>query len=545
MNPQELLERGLSEEEAAILRGKVIAARARLSGSRSFSAFVQQAWPYTPMCDPLVWGWHMDAICIHLEACARAEINWLGIAMPPGFGKSVFTSVLWPAWIWTWWPKCQFIFGSYSHGFAQRDARRCRDVIQSQWYQETYCGPGGWNLRSDSRAVDKLGNTAGGMRIISSPGGQGAGQRAHVIGIDDPINIGDAKSEAARREALYWISQTLSQRWVIGSAPRFALVMQRLHEQDPMAWVEQQPGAQILRLPTLFEPERACTTTRMVTRTNGKTVVVPVTWSDPRTERDELLFPALKPREAVELAKTQLQGYGFAAQHQQRPAPAEGGLFKLADWRFWKPDAATAERLGYQRTTRPFGCVSAQEYPAQPLNLDEVDEMLVSVDGAGGSETTDGSFTAIHVWARKGARRCLVYRVHRRMDFTDTVRELLDVIARFPKARRRLIEAKASGSSIVNTLVKQHGVTGVEPVNPGKNSKEERAHAELPYMGANNVELPEGAPWLDEYTAEHAVFPNGTHNDDVDAQSQAILGFERTRAASFGTTKWTPPRRTF
>lgn len=527
MTAAELLKRGITREEFAQVRAAYLAEVARRSGSKSFAAFVKQAWQYVPQVEPLHWNWHMDALALHGEAVARGEINWLAVSIPPGHAKSVFWTVLWPAWIWTWWPKCQFIFGSYSHAFVVRDARRCRDVIASDWYQETYCKPNKWSLRADYGSADNFSNTAGGVRFATSIGGSGAGLRAHVIGIDDPINITDAYSPAAREAARLWMSQTLSQRFIAGYTPRFALVMQRLHEEDPTAWLLEQKNAQCLRLPSEFEPDNACVTYRTVERRNGHVEIVQEEfWRDPRKEAGELLFPMLYPRERIEGDKVTLGVFGFAGQHQQRPTPEGGGMFQIANWRYWKTDDATMERLSHVGGARPRGA-----YDGEPkyIDFDDLDEQVISVD-ATFRETRSGSYVAIHVWGKKGARRLLLYRVHRRMDFTATVHELLRVIELFPDARRKLIEGKANGDAIISTLEKTHGISGCVAVSPGTANKVQRAHAAQPYQASGNIELPEGAPWLGEYIAEHAAFPNGSHDDDVDCQSQALQGFEQMRS---------------
>src|SRR5271170_4415224 len=104
---EELRSQGLSKDALLQLRAGAIAELARQSGSKSFAAFVKQAWQYVPQTDPLAWSWHMDVLCMHLEEVARYGISRLAINIGPGFAKSVIVSVLWPAWIWTWWPKCQ------------------------------------------------------------------------------------------------------------------------------------------------------------------------------------------------------------------------------------------------------------------------------------------------------------------------------------------------------------------------------------------------------------------------------------------------------
>lgn len=521
--------------DPAALKAKIISERARRSGSRSFSAFVQQAWKYVPQCEPLQWGWHMEAISLHCEEVARGHINQLAISMPPGHGKSVFTSVLWPAWIWTWWPKCQFIFGSYSHAFVVRDARRCIEVIRSDWYQETYCKPGGWRLRDDFGSADNFMNTAGGVRFATSVGGAGAGLRAHVIGIDDPLNIVDAHSKAEREAAIDWMSQTLSQRFVMSYPPRLLLTMQRLHEEDPTAWLMKQVNAQCLRLPSEYEPDNPCVTYHWVEKRNGHVErVKQELWRDPRTEPGELLFPQMRNRERIDDDKVKLGPFGFASQHQQRPAPEGGGIFKTEDWRFWKTHDHIMERLGLTGGSRPRGCYDG---PARMIDFDvDLTEQIISVD-ATFKETEGGSYVVIQVWGRAGADRLLLYQIRRRMDFTDTVKALLDVIKLFPEARRKLIEGKANGDAIISTLERSHGVSGCEAV-PVSANKVQRAHAQSPHQSSGHVLLPEGAPFLGEYIGEHAQFPNAANDDQVDCTSQGLQGLEREQTMLDMIQEW-------
>ena len=42
------------------------------------------------------------------------------------------------------------------------------------------------------------------------------------------------------------------------------------------------------------------------------------------------------------------------------------------------------------------------------------------------------------------------------------------------------------------------------------------------YLQQGMVSLLDGAAWLDDFVEEHAVFPNGNHDDRVDALSQCM-----------------------
>lgn len=85
----------------------------------------------------------------------------------------------------------------------------------------------------------------------------------------------------------------------------------------------------------------------------------------------------------------------------------------------------------------------------------------------------------------------------------------------------KLVEDKANGTAVINALSRT--VPGMVPVEPD-GSKQARAAAVSPFVEAGQVFLPapEIAPWVGAYIEQHAAFPNGTHDDQVDATTQAL-----------------------
>src|SRR5215470_18043332 len=72
-----------------------------LEGEDRLVDFIGLAWSVLePPGRPFVRGWHIDAICEHLEAVTAGQITRLLINIPPGCMKSLTTNVLWPAWEW-------------------------------------------------------------------------------------------------------------------------------------------------------------------------------------------------------------------------------------------------------------------------------------------------------------------------------------------------------------------------------------------------------------------------------------------------------------
>lgn len=474
----------------------------------SFAEFVRAAWHLAGTTEPLVWGWHLDALCVHLEAVERGEIARLVINIPPGHAKSKIVEVLFPAWCWARRPETQFICASHAAALAERDSVYCRQLIESDWYRRRFMSD--WRIKPDQNAKGFWANTREGHRYATGIGG--TGRRGDIVLIDDPIEAINAYSKAHRDLANRWIGQTLPTRFNDAKTGRIVLIMQRLHDEDCAGFVLGGQGWVHLRLPSEYEPQSPCVTHRLVER-DGERVSEEL-WRDPRTEENELLFPAKFPREVLDQLKqpNALGIEGFSSQHQQRPSPAGGLMFKLEWWRWWKPDGVAPADRG----PRPRG---AYEGPARALP-DAFDQIIVSVDANFKAKTTADPVSILVIGAL-GADRFILERQSGPFGFTRTCEALEDIDRRWRSRSIRavLIETKANGDAIVETL--QSKISGVLGVNP-EGGKEARAWAIQPQVQASNVYLPDGAPWADEFTAQHAAFPRGRHDDDVDALSQGL-----------------------
>ena len=87
----------------------------------SLYEFTKQAWHIIEPGTPFVEGWHIEAICDHLEAVTNGEIRQLLINMPPRHMKSIISAVMWPVWVWIATPSHRWLFASYSGSLSVRD----------------------------------------------------------------------------------------------------------------------------------------------------------------------------------------------------------------------------------------------------------------------------------------------------------------------------------------------------------------------------------------------------------------------------------------
>jgi hypothetical protein len=287
---------------------------------RKLHEFVRQAWPVLEPSTPFVDGIHVQAICSHLQAVTEGRLGDLIINVPPGHAKSLLTAVFWPAWVWISWPHIRWLFASYAADLSVRDSVKCRRLIESDWYQRRWRQR--YQLCGDQNQKHRFDNDQTGYRIATSVGGAATGERGDVIVVDDPHSVKQAESDLQRRSTVEWFSGTMCTRLNDFTTGRKVVIQQRLHESDVTGDLLAKGGYEHLCLPAEFEPERRCVTS---------------IWTDPRTEAGQLLWPEKVTAEHLAQKKRELGSYRYAGQYQQRPAPADGGTFKRAWFRFWRP----------------------------------------------------------------------------------------------------------------------------------------------------------------------------------------------------------------
>jgi predicted phage terminase large subunit-like protein len=433
----------------------------------------------------------------HLQAVSEGQIKRLLITVPPGHAKSLYVSVLWPAWQWISSPQWRGIFTSYDGDLSVRDSVRCRGVLTSAWYQETFRPT--WKFAGDQNAKDWFENDRKGFRMAFGIGGKGSGFRGDCVVVDDPLNAKKQHSTKALEEVVMWFDQVMSSRLNDLSQGAFVIIMQRLNERDLAGHVMQRGGYEVLSLPSEFEPERRCVTS---------------IWRDPRTQAGELLFPQLFPPPVIAEAKKTLGAQGYASQHQQRPAPAEGGIFKRHWWRFWRPRNSQLPAITF---TDADGKVHESIVVELP---DPVDEGIQSWD-CSFKDTKHSDFVAGELWGILGADCYLLDQIHERLDFPGTLAAVRRMTAKWRGVQAKLIEDAANGTAVIQSL--KHEITGIIAVKP-LGGKESRAAAVSPRVESGNVYLPHPAfaPWVNDFIEECANFPFGLNDDYVDAMTQAL-----------------------
>lgn len=424
-----------------------------------------------------ILGKHLEVICKAVEDIIFRRIpqNILLISCPPQHGKSQCVSETLGSYYLGKFPWKRVIEVSYGDDLATRFGRRNREKIVEFGKQL-------FNIEL-SKSSDVNFEIAGHKGSMISKGIMAglSGNPGDLIVIDDPVkNRLESESETYRNriweEFLNSIYTRLSAQGVI------VLIMTRWHEDDLCGRIlaNMPDKCKVINIPLEAEPG-----------------------DELGRKPGDALFPEIGKdndwlREFKKVYTSQEGARSWNALMQGRPTALEGNMLKRAWWKF---------------------------YDVVPNKFDEI---IQSWDCTF-KDTDMSDYVVGQVWGRIGADKYLIDQVRGRMDFTETVKAIRAMSAKYPEARLKLIEDKANGSAVISVL--RHDLGGIIGINP-EGSKQARVSAVSYDIEAGNVYLPKFAAFLPQFLEECSSFPNGTNDDQVDAMSQGLyrLIFHSTEA---------------
>lgn len=438
-----------------------------------FTSFVRKVFATLNPGNAYLHNWHVQAIVHELMEMVEGRNHRLIINLPPRHLKSVIASVALPAWLLGHDPTCRIVCVSYSGDLAAKFTRDFRRVITSPWYREIF--PGTIIAKNTEMEVE---TTRTGSRYATSVQGTLTGRGGDWIIIDDPMKQDEAESEARRTDVREWFTGTALNRLDNRATGRILVVMQRVHLQDLSGMLLDIGTWRHLKLPAIAEEE----------------AVIPLGWGrfHQRTH-GSLLHPQREPLERLEELKKAMGSRAFAAQYQQEPVPGDGQIIRTA----W-----------FKRYVRP-------ELPEPSHNVLTV----ISVDTAQkGLLTSDYSVAMVIRYDRKTRLSYIIDIIRGQLDYPDLRRKIFDLHYRH-RPHHWVIEDRGSGTSLIQELNRDY----IRPIaiNP-KGDKLSRVQAITPYLERGEVLLPENTPWIDDFLAETATYPQGRYDDQVDALAQYL-----------------------
>lgn len=414
---------------------------------------------------------YADTMCIEVDS--PTHLFLAGRSMLPTH-NSEMCSRYFPAWYLGTYPHHHVILTSYGDGFAKTWGRKARNVLEA-------LGERCFGIRVSQRtkaANDwEIEGHEGGMMTAGTGGGI-TGRGANLAVGDDLVRgAKDAASPVIQGNAWDWWQSELSTRLEIdgdGLEPIVLIPMTRWNEGDILGRIlsneeDQEDEEQwfVLRMPALAEE------------------------NDPLGRQPgEALWPERRPLRFLQRLRDRTNAYWWSALYQQRPTPLEGDVFRRSTWQFYDEAPPIAS------------------WPGGTF-----------VDTAGWKDVKTADFAASATVLHVGKELYWLNAAKGRWTFNQLVEHLIDVYAQFPLPI--YVEDVAWATPLVQVL--RDRVPGVVPMPTGGIAKTVRAIAASPYQHAGNFHLPRKASWTKEFIDEHAAFPNGAHDDQVDTTSMAAI----------------------
>ena len=414
------------------------------------------------------------ALDLFLDDVQAGRRPILVLQAPPQHGKSEIVSRKLPAYILGRFPDWRVGGASYSDELANAMAQDVRRNLADDRHRKLFPQPAE-KRRYDVNRIGEFTAPGGSGGYLGVGVGAGLTGRPLDIGIiDDPVkNEKEALSPTVKEGHWNWYQSVFTTRLSENSGQ---IIMATSWAEDDlpgrvMSHFKGDPRLTVLRFPAI--------------NMRGEVGYNPQLPEGP-------LVPELHSLAKLQETKGLLSDYWWAALYQQNPRPLGGNVFKEDGVRYYLP----------------------KDLPAK------FDKVLASWDCT--FKDTDGTdYVVGQVWGKAGANSYLLAQVRQRMSFTKTVREVVTLREAWPRIREILIEDKANGPAVIDTL--KASVPGIIPIEPD-GSKLARAHAVSSYWEAGNVWLPHPdiAPWVKDLVAELTTFPASANDDQVDSLTQAL-----------------------
>jgi len=456
---------------------------------------------------------HHDAIARVIEEVEKGEIPFLILTMPPRHGKSEQVSRRLPAWYIGRHPEQNIVVATYNDDFASDFGKDVRNIIYSAQFKQAFPGV---RLQKGGGASDRMQTTQGGLMSFVGRGGSLTGRGAHLLIIDDLIKDDkEAQSQAIRDQAWNWFTKVAMSRRM--GKKLVIMTFTRWHADDPIG--------------RLTDPENPNYNAKLAAKIKIINLPAIAEEDDPLGRKaGEPLWPDGPDKFDLDFLEEQqsLDPLGFAALYQQRPSLLDGDMFKRENIKF-------------------YGHGTNNELP-EDLRIYAASDHAVSI-----KQRRDPS-CFIKIGVSRQNDIYILECVWKKMPADVAVEAMLAMMQGNMKPIMWWAERGHISKSIGPFLRKRMLETGtyinITEVTPVQD-KAQRAQSIAARVAMGKVYFPKNETWTEKAINEMMAFPNGTHDDFVDALAYIGLGLQNQfapgkstadekakRVPAFGTLAW-------
>ena len=448
---------------------------------------------------------HHDAIARVLEEVVEGNIRFLVLTMPPRHGKSELVSRRLPAWLMGRFPDQHGIVATYNDDFAADFGKEVRGIVKTPQFRHVFPGV---SLERGGAASDRLRTTRGGQWSFVGRGGSLTGRGGHILICDDLIKDDkEAQSKAIRDAAWSWLTKVAMTRRM--GKKLVIMTFTRWHADDPIG--------------RLTDPENECYNEKLAQQIRVINFPAIAEDDDPLGRAPgEPLWPDGPDQFDLDFLEEQraMDPLGFEALYQQRPSVADGVLFRRENIQYYDPG---------QIDESDMRIYCASDHAVETKQRSDSTVLLrVGID-------KNNHIYLLDCWWQKAR--------------SDAVVEAMLMMARkTPKpliwwAERGHI-SKSIGPFLRKRMAEDQVFFNLVEVTPA-GDKEQRAQSISARVAMGYVYFPRGRPWVEKAINEMLSFPNGLHDDFVDALAYIGLGLQSQFPVNKKASVLSPSGNTF
>lgn len=453
-----------------------------------------------------------DTIQAFIEAKTDKALDILLLSIPPRSGKSYTITETLPSWFLGKNPTGNVIICGYEGTFAEGFSRRNRDKF-NRYAKDVFRVEENPNIQG----VAQWETAAGGRCRAAGLKGGITGFGAELFIIDDPIkNQEMAESETVLSKIHDEMGPSVQSR--IHPGGKLIVIQTRWVENDVIGYIQSNWSDYVwadINLPCECEDEA----TDPLHRKLGDSLMGAHMgdFDLPQRIRNDNIW--LKSKKMLVCA-----GEGervWNALYQGHPSAQNGNLFRDSWWKRY------SRKIGGE--TEDGSAAGAR------IDIADMEYTCLSVD-ATFKKTETSDRVAITLWGLSQKNAYLYKLINKRMGFTETVERIKRLCEEYPGIDQLIIEDKANGSAIIDTLKYTDGIPPIVAVNP-LGGKYSRAQAVSPFIAGGSVYIPvdftesERREIEDDnhietgygrFLYQMSHFPFAKNDDMVDSMSQAL-----------------------
>jgi predicted phage terminase large subunit-like protein len=419
-----------------------------------------------------IFAQHHEEIIEEIETLERGGNRRLVVSAPPRHGKSLLTSILAPAWVLGRHPDWDIVVASYGAELSQTFGRQFRHLIRSPEYHEIFPDI---ELDESSQSIDNMRTMRGGGALFIGRGGALTGRGFHWGVVDDSLkDAGEGSSAIIKAALVEWFRSVFITRQAPGATICITATRWALDDLTGTVLRESEAGGEHYR------------------HLHYKAI----------DSEGNALWPQRFPVAQMAAIRDVVGKRIWRCLYLNDPVADEGNFF-LFDWlgkTFTPMDMPAHSRL-----------VAASDFALSAGAGDFTVHVIMGVirNSLGADE-----YYLVDLWRKQApieeSVSALVLLLQKHRDVSAYLCEHDNIV----QASSPYIMEKMHAARLHPRFLKLSRV----------GNKEAKAGPLQGALEAGRVYFPVGAPWLTDLTTEFMAFPDGLHDDIVDACANVIRG---------------------